>query len=716
MKTQTAFGAGLAFVGLGLVLPTMAVAQQANTETALDEIIVTAQRREERLQDVPVSATVLGSAQLEQLQISSGSDIARQTPNLRVSVLGNEDQPKFSLRGIATAEFNLNAVSSTGIFYDEVYVASSFLGGPQLFDVERVEVLRGPQGTLLGKNTTGGAVNFITRRPEFETSGELSAQVGSNSYYHLDGAFGGALSDRFAARLAFTLTESDGWQENENPAGEDLSSTSTGAARFSLRYRGEDGLDATLRLFTARSSPKAIGAVNYGLGPGGTNAFGVNPRVSPFTGRAYDSHQGAYDRSGDIEVRGDGGYLTINKPIGSLTLTSVTSYLTGSFENLVDGDGSIADLLHIDFLSDTEEFGQDLRLATDGTGAFNAIVGLYYFRDQADVRTRYRLFAGAAVLDQTYTQERTSLAAYADGTWDLSPEWTVYAGLRFTQDEGEITDFAVNPTIPIQAPIGYDDADPTGRIGLRYKPNDDLTLYAQFARGYRSSAINGGALTNPADLNVAEPETLDSFEVGLKSTINDRIRFNASAFHYDFTNQQFINVVGIGNQQLVNAGQSTIRGIELEFTAAVTPDFQISAGLGLLDSEYETLILNGVDLSGNELIEAPGVNANLAVDYTLPVAGGELSLHVDATYVGEQFFSAFNDRPPFDNIRADSFWESNARVAWSPGEGNIEISAWIKNLGDNDEITGAQIDPTTATVFTTVPFPRRYGVGLSYRY
>lgn len=707
---------GLAILLGAMLAPAVAMAQSDPQSTTLDEVVVTAQKREERLQDVPVSATVLGQAQLENLQIASGSDIARQTPNLRVSVLGNEDQPKFSMRGIATAEFNLNAVSSTGVFYDEVYIASSFLGGPQLFDMERVEVLRGPQGTLFGKNTTGGAVNFITRRPDFVSSGELNAQVGSNSYYHLDGAFGGPLSENFAARLAFTASKSDGWQENANPAGEDLSSTNTGAARLSLRYRGDDGLDATLRLFTARSSPKAIGAINYGLGAGGTNAFGINPRVNPFNGQPFDSHQGAYDRSGDIEVEGDGAYLTVNKDLGALTLTSITSYLTGSFSNLVDGDGTIADLLHIDFLSDTSEFAQDLRLATNSDGPFNAIFGVYYFHDDIDVQTIYRLFAGAAVLNQTYNQQRDSIAAYADGTWDISPEITLYGGLRWTRDEGEISDFTVVPAIPRQGAVGYEDSDPTGRLGVRYRPTDDVMIYAQYARGYRSSAINGGALTNPADLNVAEPETLNSWEAGIKSTINDRVRLNASVFTYDFKNQQFINVVGIGTQQLVNAGQSRITGLEVELTAAVTEDFQISAGLGLLDTEYETLVLQGVNLSGNELIEAPNLSANFAADYTVPLAGGELSLHADASYVGEQFYSAFNAAPPFNNIQADSYWEGNARIAFAPANSRFEVSAWIKNIGDNDEMTGGQIDPTTGTVFTTVPYPRRYGVGLSYRY
>ncbi len=692
----------------GLALAPSAQAQEDTSE----EIVVTAQKREERLLDVPISETVLSGAQLENLQIDSGTEIARQTPNLRVSLLGNEDQPKFSMRGVATAEFNLNAVSPTGIFYDEVYIASSFLGGAQMYDMERVEVLRGPQGTLFGKNTTGGAVNFISRLPDFQSGGFVSAEYGENNHARVTGAVEAPLiEDRLAARLAFNYASSDGWQENENPAGHDLSSIDSYAARLTLAYRNQD-FDANLRLFTSRSSPDAIGAINYGLGPGGTNAFGVNPRVSPFTGNAYDSHQGAYDRSGDIEVEGDGAYLTMNRDFGALTLTSITSYLNGSFLNLVDGDGSIADLLHIDFESATEEVGQDLRLSSNYDGPFNFIAGVYYFHDTVDVHTLYRLFAGAAILDQNYDQTRESFAGYFDATYDLTEQATLYGGVRWTQDSGHVDNFFVTPTIPTQPRIGYEDGDPSGRIGVRYHFTPDMMVYAQYARGYRSSAINGGALTNPADLSVADPEHLDAYEAGFKTSWNG-YRFSASVFHYAFEDQQFLDLVGIGNQQLVNAGASRIDGAEIELFAPVTDNLSFTLGVGLLDSEYEELELNGTDLSGNELIEAPHLTANMAVDYTLPLANSsEIAFHLDGNYVDSQFYSAFNNTPPYDQATSDAFWDFNGRIAYRPGGGRYEVALWGKNLGDNDEKNGAAIDQTTATLFTTVPYPRRFGVEL----
>src|SRR5689334_11606098 len=186
----------------------------------LEEVVVTAQKRQERLQEVPVSITALSSEQLVSLKLNSGTDIAKYTPNLRISNAGNEDQPKISIRGLSQFDFNLNASSPTGVFYDEVYIASQFLGGPQIYDMQRLEVLRGPQGTLFGKNTVGGAVDFITRAPTFDGDPHayLAGEAGSNSYYRAEGASDVHLIEgKFAARVAFNASQSDGWVKNVNP-------------------------------------------------------------------------------------------------------------------------------------------------------------------------------------------------------------------------------------------------------------------------------------------------------------------------------------------------------------------------------------------------------------------------------------------------------------------------------------------------------------------
>ncbi|MDB5577825.1 MAG: TonB-dependent receptor [Bradyrhizobium sp.] len=699
--------------------PPAAAEPQATAPADSPDIVVTAQKRAERLQDVPVSVTVLSGATLTSSRIDSGTEIARQTPNLRVSVLGDESQPKFALRGVSTPEFNLNAISPTGIFFDEVYVGASFLGGATTLDLERIEVLRGPQGTLFGKNTTAGAVNFISTAPTYRNEGMLSAGVGSYNYREFKGTGEAPLiDDKLTVRFAFNTAHSDGYIKNVNPAGNDLSNIDREAGRLTIGFKDDgSGFNGTLKLFLTQEDANAIGAINRGTGPGGTNAFGINPRVNPFTGAPLTKHQVATDRSGIIQVRGLGGYLTLNKDFGGVTLTSISSYIKGRFLNTVDGDGSIVNLLHIDFASRTRETSQDLRIATNGHGPFKLIAGLYYYHDDIDISTVYTLFGGPPifpVLTQSYNQKRTSYAAYADATFDLGSFLTIYGGLRYTDDKGRLTNFQVDPIIPVQTDRTYHDRQPTGRAGVRVKLGRDAMIYGQYARGYRSSAINGGALTNPADLNVAMPEKLDSYEVGLKTQFLDRrVTFNASAFYYDFSNQQFINVVGIGSQQLVNAGKSRITGLEVETSVRPFRGLQFSAGLGLLDAKYRALVLNGVNLSGNRMIEAPKLTLNLAGDYSIPVgAKGAISFHVDSTHASSQYFSATNS----SDFLIPGFWDVGARIAFREPSGRFEFSVYAKNLTDNQVDSGVQIDPSTMTRFATVPYPRRYGVDITARF
>ncbi len=713
----------------------------AQERVILAEVVVSAQKREENLQEVPVSVTVLGAEQIHQLQLNSGTDVARQTPNLRVSNLGNEDQPKFSMRGIATPDFNLNTASPTGVFYDEVYVASQFLGGPQIFDLERIEVLRGPQGTLFGKNTTGGAINFITHAPTHESEGYVSVQAGNNNYFHAQGALNMPLvDDKLATRIAFNSSKSDGWIKNYNPVGQDLSSINNYALRWSFLYEPTENFDATLRLLLSRSNPTNIGVIAYGTTPTNSNAFGVNPRKHPTTGQDFDAWEGYYDRvGGEIVADGEGGVLTMNQQMGDVTLTSITSFLKGDFKNNVDADGSVASLIHIDFYAETEEVSQDLRLSSQFDGAFNFIAGLYYFHDKTGIKTDYFMFGNAFNPIQTYHQSRTSFAAYADVTYDFTPTWTAYAGVRWTDDQGEINDFKITlPGVVSTAPPNeYEDSAPTGRLGIRHAFSDDVMAYAQYARGYRSSTFNGSALS-PNDFNVAAPEYLDSFELGLKSQLLERrLQVNTSVFYYKYTDQQFVNAITLAQSRMVNAGEATLYGVELEVIAQITDGLRATAGLALLHTNYDELYLSRnpvagqacprptpgttlctYDLAGNELIEAPHSSINLALDYSLPTAAGRFDFHVDGVYMSSMYYTPWNDLPPSNLSVTPSQWEANARIGYRPTEGNFEIAVWGKNLNENDVAAG-QVGADQQTFFqrfTVSPYPRRYGVEFNYNF
>jgi iron complex outermembrane recepter protein len=468
----------------------------------------------------------------------------------------------------------------------------------------------------------------------------------------------------------------------------------------------------------------------------------VNPRKNPTTGQDFDAWEGYYDRvGGEIKADGDGGILTLNQQMGDLKLTSITSYMKGDFKNNVDADGSIAPLIHIDFYTQTTEAGEDLRLSSNYDGKFNFIAGLYYFHDTTAIQTDYFMFNNFLTPKQTYHQSRTSYAVYADMTYDFTPTWTAYGGVRWTDDHGEINDFKIaTPTGDAAAlPKSYDDSAPTGRLGIRHKFSDDVMGYAQYARGYRSSTFNGSAL-NPVDFNVADPEYLDSFEVGLKSQLLEkRLQINSSAFYYSYTDQQFVNAISLVQSQMVNAGKSRLYGLEVESIAQVTENFSATVGIALLQTEYTELELSRIpiagqvcppslnpavpplckyDLAGNELIEAPDFSLNMALDYSLPVAGGRIGFHVDSVYMTSMYYTPWNDLPPSNLSVTPSQWEANARIGYRPADGNFEIALWGKNLNENDVAAG-QVGADQATFyqrFTVSPYPRRYGVEFNYNF
>ena len=728
---------------LFLVLGALPFAVLAQSQTRqIEEIFVTATKRDESLQDVSVSVSVISGDTIEDVQMDNGTDIARLAPNVNVSYFGLPDQPKYSLRGAATTDFALNTSSATGVIVDEVFLAASYFGGPLMFDVERIEALRGPQGTLFGKNTTGGALLFITRKPSFETGGYLDGSFGDKGYGHVNGAVEAPIvSDRLAARLAFTASRSDGFWDNENPNGEDLGDIDNRAARLSLLYQG-DSWDATLRLLASKSSPKAAGIINEGTGPGGINAVGVNPRVSPIDGHSYDHWEGYWDRSGNIEVDTHGGYLTVNKQFENFTLTSVTSSIRGSFKNLVDADGSMNNLLHIDFYASSDEIQEDLRLTSNLDGAFNFIAGLYYFDEQSDIPTVTRLFESIprdlvppteqlAVTPNSiathYEQERESYALYFNGTYDFTDSVTLNLGLRWTDDRGDLTDFTstgtfINAFVPnvmvpliIDSPqndMDYNDSDVTGKIGLDINLSDSSLLYGHYSRGYRSSAFDGSALFFSSQLSTANPETIDTIEFGYKTLFADsRVRLNSAMFYSNYNGMQFLNIISATESQLVNH-DAKMYGFEMELLALITDAFEVSAGLGYLKGEYKDAVLNGIDISGNDLIEAPELNFNVAVDYDMDIGAGILRLHLDANYVDDQYFDAFNS----EDVATDAFWNANGKITYAPGQGKLELSLWGKNLTDNDEYVGRIRADVVNGVFGVAPQPRRFGLGATYRF
>ena len=631
-RLRRAGTAGLAAAALAAtLLPLLAQA-----DAALEEIVVTAQRRVERLQDVPLAITALSADDLTNLGVRQAGDVTLSVPNMLLNVpYGPEAQPTFTLRGVTTQDYSQNQSSPIAMYVDEVYKAVGAVQALQLYDPDRVEVLRGPQGTLYGKNATGGAVSFYSRNPNLaETEGYATAGIGNYGDYSLKAAISGPfLDNQLGVRAAVLYEKRDGWVHSVVPGVEPLNGVDALAGRLSFLYKGIENLTASLKFSMTRS----------GGTPYGAHALNVDPAYFSGTidwfdnGAKYAVHK---------DIRNDSVALKIEWLASDhTTLTSVTGFDYGRWYTKSD-DGGLPITLRLDdpntYYSSTNDFSEELRLASRDTGAFGWLAGLYYGRESTHATVEYHFFDSYdlgyfALPDGTplygfdefnsFDQLKDSKAVFLNTTFELNSQFTLHAGARYTKDQVTISNFYALEGGPLApGPTGFtpdggvmaywtqtigsqpatftnyqqgtapqgpllnlsqDNNNTSFRAGLDWKPAEGVLAYLNISQGYRGAAFNGQAFNFPEEANFADPEKLTSFEVGLKTDLwNRRGTFNAALFHYDYKNQQFLDAFtlpgGSGSGfHTINAPKSRVDGAEFELHAKATDDLEIRAALGL---------------------------------------------------------------------------------------------------------------------------------------
>jgi len=369
-------------ISIGVLLASPAYSEESSAGM-LEEIIVTAQKRAESLQDVPISITALSGDQLVKRQVRGPEDLALSVPNMQTNNVLGDGAPIFSLRGISMSDFSLAQNGPIATYYDEVYKGNVALLGIALYDLERVEVLKGPQGTLYGKNTTGGAINLVSRAPDFSNEGHLSVGFGNYDHWQAEGAGQLALSESVAARVAFTYDRADGWMKNKAQGAPDLNALDQYGVRASLRFRPNDRFDFILRASTSMQNPW-----NYGVSANPTEV-GIGGTIYPFFGVPADFQEGIGRRevnTSDVyrrRLRTDAIAGTANWELtDSLTVTSITSWDEGTLFNREDGDATPLALTDSTYFGRTKQVSQDLRLTSNFDRPFNFILGLYYNRER----------------------------------------------------------------------------------------------------------------------------------------------------------------------------------------------------------------------------------------------------------------------------------------------------------------------------------------------
>ena len=739
----------ICFSVLYLAAAGSALAQQESAdsgtaaEAGIGEIVVTAQRRAQSILDVPLAITAIDNATLEKNGISNSAQLATAVPNLQISSPYGNTQPNFSLRGISVAnEYNSNQASPIGVYIDDVYIAPRTSQGMGLFDLDRVEVLRGPQGTLFGRNTTGGAINFITRGPSLDgANGYTELGYGNFNTFTAQGAVEETLiQGQLGVRVAGNWVHGGGQIENVYPGGADPNSQDSRQGRISLRYKpGEGDLDIKIRAYAGRDNPTQAAVQGFLPARQGLSFFQVDE-----------------NRIGENQTSASGVAANVSYAFSrALSVTSITSIDIGRQDLQQAADGSPVDILDIDWQSHYRQYSEEARFNYEGD-RLNLVGGLYYGWDQTTTDNTFNIGSvlGPGVnggFFQNYRQRRHSSAVFLQGDFKITNQWILTLGARYTEDRARYDDgyanlFAGNvggPHTPLASTVpcpgvpgtcAYDPAAryvvngsndaPTGRAALSYTFDSGLLTYASYNRGYRSGAFNGGGYTSSSGITYIQPETVNAYEIGGKGRFLDHaLTASAAIFYYDYTNQQLQDTRPGPVAFLVNAPKSQVYGAEAEATYRVVPALTLRGSFGYLHAIYKDLTLQGTDLQGNHLPFAPTWTGQFGFDWNiLDIAGGELTLSPTANVVSRQYFSPFNGINAAgtgqDNseLEQSGYSKVNASLSWT--RDNILVRAWVDNLFDR-EIYSYGLDLRGAGFpynFLVPSTPRTFGISGRYSF
>jgi iron complex outermembrane receptor protein len=807
MAARTLF---LTSSGCVLAAGTAAAADQPaqageRSESEIFEIVVTAQKRAENVQDVPIAMQAYTGEQLENAGVSEITDITKLAPNLNV-VVQNALSQHIVIRGVGTNEFFGNAPSSVGTYMDEVTMNSSYMSTLGLFDMERVEVLRGPQNSLFGRNTTGGAVNYITKMPKVgadKIDGSVVATYGRHNLAELEAGVSFPMGSTAALRLAGIYHKRDGIWHNLDTGDQKYGDEDRHSLRGTFVWEPSEAIRLTASVHSARSNgdaqpQKMAGALaplsatnpvlrindlvaftgNIDWEHGILNTAGGIPTVNienfdRLTTRWQDVWNGGSQR-GDLQV--DGGYVKVSYDLGVATLNSITSYdkTHGFYEEDNTGDGNISgagtpgvthDVLVIDMDQEYKQFTQEFRLASnDDTAQFRWITGVYYLDEKSvlaqDIRFGANGFPGAHpsvngaappdlldVIPDPYGNTVSfsihhlrdkSYSAYGQIDYTFADKWNATVGVRVTRDDkadpfvyagafikptpwdpsiyiGESQILALSAGLPSCFPRGAipyfvwcadtEAAGGTlpprqnltknevgGKLGLQYHLSDDVMFYGSYSRGFKSGKFDLEFLhtsDTPFPQRPLNPETLDAFELGFKSTLLNRsLVFNAAVFFNIWKDQQVFNV-GVNGPEFFNLPESHIKGAEIETNWVPAEHWLLSANLGFLDTELTDV--TGIDFDippgtpghgdfqkGHELPLSPKFTGNAAVERNFEVSGTRLTLHADYRYQSSSKVK-FSPQVPIDEYTSRS--EVNARASLAFGANHqYELSIFGENL------------------------------------
>jgi iron complex outermembrane receptor protein len=723
-------------LGLGVIFLTGSVSVLAQ-DSALEEVVVTATKRSVALQDLAGSANVLGADKLGPGGIQEVRDMQVEIPNLSLG-----DQFGFArvfMRGIGMTSIDIGGEGAVAFLQDGAIIprpAAQLMG---MFDLDQVEVLRGPQGTLYGRGATGGAINMVTAKPGKELGGYLSVTAGNYSLAQFKGAIDVPMGDALSMRLAASLDSRDGYGNNIF-TGSDINDRDASAYRATFVYDAGGPLTATLSAQYYEEDDNNYAFSYFGQSEGSSIPvpFGVPILGGNTVGMAGG---GFYDINSDQEPINDRDGQLINLTIDyafndSWSLKSITS--SQSMDRFLrdDLDSTDANLFgQNNYTEESDSFGQELIL-NYSSDRLDVLSGVMYFEEDLYGEVRVPLTnlcfllapdaCGTPIGDflngGNYLQDGDvdieAWGAYVEANYSISDKWSLIAGLRYNYEErdgtGSFIFDAISLNVPTNQRASWNDLTP--RITLQYSSNDNMLLYATYTEAFKSGVINTGSTSPPLD-----PETVDAFEVGLKGqNASGTLRYSVAAFFYDYQDMQISFVDETSTVSTVNAAEAENSGIELEVDGSLGNGFAFDFYLTYLNAEYQEFFngdyANGfaiTDLSGNTLPNAPESTAKLGLTWEGAVAGGTLTVRGEAYYQDDVYFTEWNRKDAYQK----SYEQFNASMDYSWNDQWL-LSLWGRNLSDeevmsNNIITAPLYD--SLRVGAVLP-PRTYGATVTYQF
>jgi len=729
--------------------------QAAESGFMLEEIIVTARRVEENLQDTPISVTVVTGTELAQRQVFSTEDLDQVTPNLQftndTALAGNNSSSTIFIRGIGQTDPTSSVDPGVGLYIDDVYMGQSIGGTLDFRDIANVQVLRGPQGTLFGRNTIGGAIVLTTQDPGEEFAADYRVQIGSDSL--ADAYIGVDLpgSDTFRSRFTFGARKRDGYVTRVQ-TGEDLGDTNTWTATGKLIWDRSDALQFKLLFDYTKSAENGnpfvfaasnetatfqrVASADAGC-PGIAGDWTALPAVpmidddrcaNDFQNKGPFNNNGTYPLKSDLENLG--ASFHINYDINDTwALKSVTAYRSLDWIGIRDADNTPLVILHTSYDSSGDQFSEELQFLYD-TDTLRGVVGFYYYDEEIDDKVYVQLNTPAPGVqgdsDNNITQN-SSWAVFTQWTRDLSDRLALTVGGRYTEDtKGSIPDQFnyANPDakyLPVQL---YEDSFDafTANLALTYRWTDNAMGYVSYAEGFKGGGWNShfNAPQTPeaqAQFQKFDQEEAGTFEVGFKlDLLDDTLRLNGALFTTDYDGLQFTYRVGVA-PYLANAGKASIDGAEIEATWVPNSNWMIKAGLGTLDTsvdELREIAGTGIGVSvGNALPFSPELQANIGVNYTTTLRNGAtLTPRMDLFYQDRTFFDANNT---VEIAQLDSVSVMNLGIAYEPSGSEWALTLGINNATDELYPTGGNSSLTTGSGYAEIAYarPREYFVSFS---